>query len=61
MMTDAQATSDAHASQDEVDLIGSAQPRSNRAQGVMASAYPPPASSTTPSQTDTGEAGRRAW
>jgi hypothetical protein len=60
LMTDAQATSDVHASQEEVDLIGSVHPRSDRAPGVTASAYPPPASSTTPPQTDTGEAGQRA-
>lgn len=60
LMTDTHATSAASASQEEVDLIGSVQPRRDRAQDVTASAYPPPASSTTPQQSDTGEAAQRA-
>ena len=48
------------ASQEDVDLVGSVQPRPDRGQDVTASAYPPPASSTTPPQSDTGEANRRA-
>ena len=59
LMTGTQATSAASASQEEVDLIGSVQPRRDRAQDVTASAYPPPASSTTPPQSDTGEAAQR--
>jgi hypothetical protein len=51
---------EANASQEEVDLIGTAQPRRDPAQDVTASAYPPPASSTTPPQSDTGEAAQRA-
>jgi hypothetical protein len=60
LMTNAEANPDASASQEEVDLIGTVQPRRDKAQDVTASAYPPPASSTTPPQTDTGEAAQRA-
>jgi hypothetical protein len=50
----------ANSSQEEVDLIGTAQPHRDQTQDVTASAYPPPASSTTPPQSDTGEAAQRA-
>jgi hypothetical protein len=48
------------ASQENVDLIGSVQTRGDRGQDVTASAYRPPSSSTTPPQSDTGEAAQRA-
>jgi hypothetical protein len=59
LMTDTDATSAASAPQDEVNLIGSVQSRRDRAPDVTGSAYPPPASSTTPPQSDTGEAAQR--
>jgi hypothetical protein len=60
LMTNAEANPDASASQEEVDLIGTAQPRRDPAQDVTASAYRPPASSTTPPQSDTDGAAQRA-
>jgi hypothetical protein len=59
VMTDARPT-DEGASEEEVDLIGAVHPRGDRAPEVTGSEYPPPASSTTPRQSDVGEAGQRA-
>jgi hypothetical protein len=60
VMTDARPAPDERAPQEEVDLIGTVQPRRDSTQEVTGSTYPPHASNTTPQQSDAGEAGQRA-